>query len=98
MTAYIIGRIDVTNANGYMAYAEQTVALAEKWGGRFLVKGGAPQQLEGSGPGRIVVIAFPDRARAEGWYASEAYQAILPIALENSLRDIVIVDGVEELE
>lgn len=60
------------------------------------MKGGAPSQVEGSGPVRVVVIEFPDRARAEAWYASSAYQAILPIALENSLRDIVIVDGLEE--
>ena len=94
MTAYIIARIEVTDPEAYKAYASQTVALAERFGGRFLVKGGAMTQLEGSGPARQVVIAFPDRAAAETFYTSDEYRAILPIALRASRRDLVIVDGV----
>lgn len=96
MSAYIIARIAVTDPAVYMTYAAQTVALAEKAGGRFLVKGGAQTQPEGDGPDRTVVIEFPDRASAEAWYASDAYQAILPVALQSSQRDLVIVDGVGE--
>jgi len=94
MTAYIIARIAVTDPEDYKAYAGQTVALAERFGGRFLVKGGAMTQLEGEGPDRHVVIAFPDRAAAERFYASPEYRAILPIALRASRRDLVLVDGV----
>lgn len=93
MTAYIIARIEVTDPEEYKAYAGQTVALAERFGGRFLVKGGPMLQLEGSGPERHVVIAFPDRAAAESFYHSEEYSRILPIALRASRRDLVIVDG-----
>ncbi len=94
MPAYIIARVEVTDPEEYQKYASQTVALAEKSGGRFLVKGGSMTQLEGDGPARHVVIEFPDRATAEAWYASDAYQAILPIALRSSRRDLVIVEGV----
>jgi uncharacterized protein (DUF1330 family) len=96
MTAYIIVRIEVTDPGEYQSYASQTVALAENAGGRFLVKGGAMTQLEGEGegPSRHAVIEFPDRATAEAFYASDAYQAILPIALRSSRRDLVIVEGV----
>ena len=94
MTAYIIARIDVTDPEDYMTYAAQTVALAEKWGGTFLVKGGAQTFVEGDGPSRHVLIAFPDKATAEAWYASAEYQEILPIALRSSKRDIVVVEGV----
>lgn len=94
MTAYIIARIAVTDMETYKTYASQTVALAEKAGGRFLVKGGAQTQLEGNSPDRHVVIAFPDRRAALDWYNSAAYQAILPIALQGSERDIVVVDGI----
>lgn len=93
MAAYIIGRIDVTDLNRYMEYASQTVALAESYGGKFLVKGGAMTQVEGAGPERHVVIEFPDRAMAEKWYNSDDYKKILGIALESANRDIVIVDG-----
>ena len=94
MSAYIIARIEVTDPEAYMKYASQTVALAEKFGGRFLVKAGAMTQMEGTGPARHVVIEFADRAAAERFYGSDDYAAILPIALAASTRDLVIVDGV----
>jgi uncharacterized protein (DUF1330 family) len=83
MSAYIIGRITINDTQDYQAYAAQTVALAEKFGGRFLVKGGAQ-----------VIIAFPDRDAALAFYNSDAYRRILPLALSSSNRDLVIVDGV----
>jgi uncharacterized protein (DUF1330 family) len=95
MSAYIIARIEVTNPDEYMKYASQTVALAEKFGGTFLVKAGAMTQVEGSGPSRHVVIRFPDRAAAERFYNSEDYAKILPIALSASTRDLVIVEGAD---
>ena len=94
MSAYIIARINVTDPDDYQAYASQTVALAETFGGRFLVKGGAQTQLEGNSPDRHVIIEFPDRETALSWYNSDAYRRILPIALSSSDRDIVVVDGV----
>ena len=93
MSAYIIALITVTDPEGYKAYASQTAALAEAFGGRFLVKGGTQEVLEGDCPDRHVVIEFPDRKTALDWYNSDAYQRILPIALANSTRDLVIVDG-----
>ena len=93
MSACIIARIEVTDAEAYARYASRTVALAGRFGGEFLVKGGAMTQLEGSGPDRHVVIRFPDRASAERFYHSPEYQAILPIAHGASRRDLVIVDG-----
>lgn len=94
MPAYIIARITVTDPDDYASYAGQTVALAEKAGGRFLVKGGAQTFVEGSGPDRHVIIEFPDRGTALAWYNSDDYRAILPVALRSSKRDLVIVDGI----
>ncbi|MEM7438652.1 MAG: DUF1330 domain-containing protein [Pseudomonadota bacterium] len=94
MAAYMIARIEVTNPEGYLKYASQTVAIAEKFGGRFLVKAGQMEQLEGKGPDRHVVIEFPDADAARSFYNSDDYRNILPIALDNSTRDAVIVEGV----
>ncbi len=93
MVAYIIARIEVTNLEAYKEYAGQTVALAEKFGGRFLVKAGAYEQIEGSGPDRHVVIEFPDSDAARRFYNSPEYREIPPIALNNSNRDLVIVEA-----
>lgn len=94
MSVYIIARITVTNPQDYQTYASQTVATAEKFGGRFLAKGGAQDVLEGICPDRHVIIEFPDRATALDWYSSDAYRRILPIAMSSSERDIVLVDGI----
>lgn len=93
MAAYIIARIEVTNLEAYKEYAAKTPSIAESFGGKFLVKAGAFVQVEGSGPDRHVVIEMPDVATAKTFYASAEYQAILPIALNNSIRDLVIVEG-----
>ncbi len=94
MAAYIIARIEVTNLEAYKAYAAKTPELAESFGGKFLVKAGVYEQIEGSGPDRHVVIEMPDMATARAFYNSPEYQKILPIALGNSTRDLVIVEGV----
>lgn len=92
MTAYLIGRIAVTDPQGYQDYARQTVALAEQYGGRFLVKGGPQTVLEGDAPKRHVIVEFPDRQAALDWYNSDDYRRILSLALSASERDIVIVE------
>ena len=95
MSAYVIARIEVTNSQDYQIYASQTVAMAEKAGGKFLVKGGNQTQLEGNSPERHVIVKFDNHQAAIDWYNSEEYGKILPIALSSSVRDIVVVDGME---
>lgn len=94
--AYIIGRIDVTDDNEYRKYAAGTPALAAQYGGRFIVRSGRHEALEGDARSRNVVIEFADYASARAFYDSDAYQAILPHALNGSNRELVLVEGVEE--
>jgi uncharacterized protein (DUF1330 family) len=76
----------------YMRAVDATIA---SFGGRFLVHGGGNKTvLEGSWPGDLVIVEFPDRASAEDWYASEAYQEILPLRTGNSDGDTLLVDTV----
>jgi uncharacterized protein (DUF1330 family) len=93
---YIIARIDVTDPEEYAKYTAATPELAKAFGGRFLVRGGRHDHLEGEGRSRQVVIVFPDYERARAFYDSEAYRAILPHALAGSERELVVVEGVEE--
>jgi uncharacterized protein (DUF1330 family) len=55
-----------------------------------------PEVMEGPWEGDLVVIAFPDIAAAHGWYASPAYQAILPLRTRNSRSAAIIVEGVSD--
>ena len=95
MSAYIFARIDVSDMDAYSTYASQTAGIAAKFGGKALVKGGRFEQVEGEGRSRHVLISFPDMDAARAFYNSEEYQAILPIALSHSTRDLVIVDGAD---
>jgi uncharacterized protein (DUF1330 family) len=79
-----------------VAYLERIDATLAPFGGRFLVHGAAATPLEGDWAGDLIVIEFPDRARAEGWYASPAYQAILPLRTRNSDGTVVLVDTVAD--
>lgn len=97
MTTYLIAAIDVADAEGYERYRAQVPAIVAAAGGRYLVRGGELDVLEGAWPGaRTVVMAFPDRAAAQGFYRSEAYQAILPHRLGASTGSVIIVDGVDQ--
>jgi uncharacterized protein (DUF1330 family) len=94
MAAYILASIKVTDAERYPEYARQTPAVVEKYGGRFLVKGGAYEEIEGSWPGRrLVVIEFPDAAAAKRWYESPEYQQLIPLRQAYAETDLVIVEG-----
>jgi uncharacterized protein (DUF1330 family) len=93
---YVMARIDVTDPEEYAKYVARTRSIAESFGGRFLVRGGRHEQLEGHGRSRHVLLEFPDFATARAFYRSEPYQAILPHAMAGSERELVLVEGVEE--
>lgn len=95
MTAYAVAHLrNVEMGPDIVAYLETTDATLAPFAGRFVVHGGDKDVLEGAWPGDLIVIAFPDRAAARAWYASDAYQAILPLRARNSQGDTIIIDGV----
>lgn len=96
MACYTIGHITVTNMEGYKEYAAQVPATIAKHGGKYLVRGGTSNDIEGSMPhDRHVVLEFPTREALEGWYNSPEYQKILKIRLANSEGVMTVVDGFE---
>jgi len=53
-----------------------------------------PYSHKGDWPGDLIVIEFPDRESATGWYESPAYQEILPLRTKNSDGAAIVIDGV----
>lgn len=95
MSAFAVARLrNVTMGPEIAAYLQRIDATLEPFGGRFRVHGGAAEVLEGTWPGDLVVIEFPDRERARAWYGSDAYQAILPLRTRNSETDAILIDAV----
>ena len=75
-------------------YMERIGATLEPYHGRFIVHGAQVEVLEGSWPGTVVIIEFPDLDAAHGWYESAAYQEILPLRTGNITGSAIIVQGV----
>lgn len=95
MNAYLIANVDVHDPIAYEAYRSQTQAIVESHGGRFRVRGGAIDILEGDPRAhRLVIIEFPDMAAARGFYDSAAYQAIIPLRTGSADAALFIVEGV----
>ncbi len=97
MTAYAVAHLrNVAIGPEIIDYIEMIDATLAPYHGKFLVHGARPTVLEGSWPGDLVVIAFPSRQQAMAWYGSADYQAILPLRLNNSDGDVILIDGVSE--
>jgi uncharacterized protein (DUF1330 family) len=90
---YWIGRIDVHNDEGYKPYAAANAAIFRNYGGRFVVRAGKFECVEGTSRSRNVVIEFPDYAAALACYRSPEYQANIKVRRPHSVGDLVIIEG-----
>ncbi|MEU9112888.1 DUF1330 domain-containing protein [Streptomyces sp. NPDC048483] len=77
-------------------YLEKIQATMDPFGGRFRVHNAKVEVREGSWPGFVVVIEFPDMDAARAWYDSPAYQEILPLRTRHIEGDVVLVPGVAD--
>jgi uncharacterized protein (DUF1330 family) len=90
---YWIGRIDVNNEEGYKPYAAANPAIFKKFDGRFVVRAGKFETVDGTSRSRNVVIEFPDYAAAVACYRSPEYQANIKVRLPHSIVDLIIIEG-----
>ena len=95
MAAYVIVDIEVTDPARIEEYRQRVPATIAAYGGRFLVRGGPHEVVEGSWhPRRLVVLEFPSLAQARRWYDSEEYRKPKAMRLGASRANLVFVDGV----
>jgi uncharacterized protein (DUF1330 family) len=92
---YLIARVAVHDEARYKDYVADSAAALEPFGGRYLVRGGATECVEGSWDfWRTVVIEFPSLDQARAWYESGEYQRLAAIRQEASTGDFVLAEGV----
>ena len=92
--AYVLVQVDVTNTQQYGEYTKLTPAIIEKFGGRFLARGGRSTTLEGPpAPGRIALIEFPSYERAQAFYNSPEYVAARKVRAGAAKVQMVLVEG-----
>jgi uncharacterized protein (DUF1330 family) len=94
MAAYVFGEIEVENPALYEEYRKQVLAVVTKYGGRFLVRGGKIEPLEGGwSPKRFVALEFPSMEQALKWYRSEEYAPLIRLRQMASRGKLIAVDG-----
>ena len=94
MSAYFVVDLDVTDSARFDEYRRVVPPVIEKYGGRFVVRGGTVEVLEGHWkPKRLTLIEFPNAARAREFYASPEYQEIIDLRLKAAKTNLVLVDG-----
>ena len=95
MAAYVVVNVEVLDPVRYQDYVKAVPATLAAYGGRFLVRGGKAESLEGTyQPRRFVIIEFESVERARAWWSSAEYAG--PKALRQSIArtDLLIVEGV----
>lgn len=95
MATYAIARVlETVTGPEIVQYLEGIDATLAPFQGHFLVHGGEIEKLEGDWKGDLIIIEFPDRHHAQGWYHSEAYQKLLPLRLSNTKGEVILIDTV----
>ncbi|PVH30425.1 DUF1330 domain-containing protein [Pararhodobacter oceanensis] len=93
-----IAHVEVTDADAYARYAEGAGPAIAKHGGKFIARGARYVTLEGSERARHVVAVFPSLEAGETCYHSAEYQAALDHARGASVRDLMIVELLDDAE
>ena len=94
MAAYVIANVNVQDAARFEEYRRQVPATIAKHGGRFLVRGGRVERVEGTwSPARLVVLEFASMEQARRWYDSEEYREPRALRTKCAMTDVVFVEG-----
>jgi uncharacterized protein (DUF1330 family) len=94
MSAYIIVDIDIHDSTQYDQYRQLVSPTLTAYDGKFLVRGGAAETLEGDWrPRRIVVLEFPSTANAKAWWDSPEYSAARAIRQRAAHTRMIVVEG-----
>ena|SRR5947199_10706102 len=95
MSAYVISEVDVRGAAAFEAYRTIAAKTIAQYGGRYLVRGGAAESVEGGPPPKtLIVVEFPSMERLREWYASPEYAEALKVRQTALDRRLIFVEGV----
>jgi uncharacterized protein (DUF1330 family) len=97
MAGYIIAEVQVTDPERYEEYRRQVEGTIAAYGGRYKVRGGKSEGLEGDAPkGRLVVLEFDSYDQARKWYDSQEYAGPKALRQDTSVGRVILVDGYDQ--
>lgn len=94
MPAYVVVEIAVRDGETYERYKALAPPSIEAYGGRYLVRGGTTEALEGSwSPPRLVILEFPTTERARAWWDSPEYAPARALRQASASTEMLLVEG-----
>ena len=94
MPAYLIARVNVTDAEKYEDYKKLSPAAIAAYGGKFLSRGGKVETVEGeTETRRVVIVEFPDMEAARAFYDSPQYRKARAAREGAAEAQFIIVEG-----
>jgi uncharacterized protein (DUF1330 family) len=95
MSAFIVVEVEVLDKDRYETYKQMVPPSLEAYGGRFLVRGGWVETLEGEwSPKRLVILEFPSMEQAKAWWGSEEYSEAKGLRQATARTQMVLAEGV----
>ncbi len=95
MAAYVVVEVEVRDTDRYEDYKRMVPPTLAPYGGRFIVRGGAAEALEGGwSPKRVVIVEFPSVERAKAWWNSEEYAEAKALRQATADTRMIVVAGI----
>lgn len=95
MAAYVINDMEIINPVVFEQYRALSPVTVAQYGGRFLARGGATMTIEGSwAPKRLVILEFPDVARANSWLESPEYAPARALRQASARSNLIVIEGI----
>jgi len=92
--AYVVTEIEVIDKDRYEAYKQMVAPSITAYGGKFLVRGGATETLEGSwSPRRLVIVEFASKAQAKAWWGSPQYAEAKALRQATARTQMIVAEG-----
>lgn len=96
MPAYVVVEVEVEDPVRYEDYKKMVPPSLVAYGGRFLVRGGKVENLEGTwAPKRLVMVEFPSVEQAKAWWDSPEYAEAKALRQATSKTEMIVVEGFE---
>ncbi len=97
MAAYLVVHVDVHDPVRYEAYKAMAPASIQRYGGRYLTRGGAMEVLEGDWePKRLVLLEFPSAEQAKAFWNSPEYAEAKALRMATTTSEMVLLEGLEQ--
>ncbi len=95
--AYIVAEIEVTDAVTYEGYRSAVAPMVARYGGRYIVRGGMVEAIEGNAPvGRVVILEFPSLSAAQTFLRSDDYRPVAEIRQKSTKSRLFVVEGIPQ--